>query len=77
MGSQRVEHALAAKQQQALLQGILPTGDGTQVSHIAGGVFTIWAPREAQNSNSSDQMSLAVDTNLLERSSLYRFASAR
>ena len=41
MGSQRVEHALAAKQQQALLQGILPTGDGTQVSHIAGGVFTI------------------------------------
>ena len=32
---------------QALLQGIFPT-QGTQVSHIAGRFFTIWATREAQ-----------------------------
>ena len=32
----------------ALLQGIFPTQDRTQVSHIAGGFFTIWATREAR-----------------------------
>ena len=32
----------------ALLQGIFPTQDQTQVSCIAGGFFTIWATREAQ-----------------------------
>ena len=31
----------------ALLQGILPTRDGTQVSRIAGGFFTSWATKEA------------------------------
>ena len=30
-----------------LLQGIFPTRDGTLVSLIAGGFFTIWATREA------------------------------
>ena len=33
----------------ALFQGIFPTRDQTHVSHIAGGFFTIWATREAQN----------------------------
>ena len=33
----------------SLSQGIFPTRDQTQVSHIAGGFFTSWAPREAQN----------------------------
>ena len=32
----------------ALLQGIFLTRDWTQVSHIAGEFFTIWATREAQ-----------------------------
>ena len=32
----------------ALLQGIYPTQDWTQVSHIAGRFFTNWATREAQ-----------------------------
>ena len=32
----------------SLLQGIFPTQDGTQVSWITGGFFTIWAPREVQ-----------------------------
>ena len=32
----------------SLLQGIFPTQDRTQVSHIAGGFFTSWATREAQ-----------------------------
>ena len=32
----------------SLLQGIFPTQDQTQVSHIAGGLFTSWATREAQ-----------------------------
>ena len=32
----------------ALLQGIFPTQDQTQVSHSAGRFFTIWAPWEAQ-----------------------------
>ena len=31
----------------ALLQGIFPTQDWTQVSRIAGGFFTVWATREA------------------------------
>ena len=31
----------------ALLQGIFPPRDRTQVSHTAGGFFTIWATREA------------------------------
>ena len=31
----------------SLLQGIFPTQDGTQVSHIAGGFFTSWATRES------------------------------
>ena len=31
----------------ALLQGIFPTRDQTQVFHIAGRFFTIWATREA------------------------------
>ena len=31
----------------ALLQGIFPTQDQTQVSYIAGRFFTIWATREA------------------------------
>ena len=31
------------------LQGIFPTRDQTQVSHIAGGFFTSWATREAKN----------------------------
>ena len=31
----------------ALLQGIFPTRDWTQVSHTAGGVFSIWTTREA------------------------------
>ena len=31
----------------ALLQGIFPNQDQTQVSHSAGGFFTIWATREA------------------------------
>ena len=31
-----------------LLQGNLPTRDQTQVSHIAGGFFTSWAPREEE-----------------------------
>ena len=30
------------------LQGIFPTQDQTQVSHIVGRFFTIWAMREAQ-----------------------------
>ena len=30
------------------LQGIFPTQDQTQVSHIVGRFFTIWATREAQ-----------------------------
>ena len=29
-------------------RGIFPVGDQTQVSHIAGRFFTIWATREAQ-----------------------------
>ena len=33
----------------ALFHGILPNRDPTQVSCIAGGFFTIWATREAQN----------------------------
>ena len=33
----------------SLLQEIFPTRDHTQVSHIAGGFFTSWATREAQN----------------------------
>ena len=32
----------------ALLQVIFPPRDQTQVSHIAGGFFTVWATREAQ-----------------------------
>ena len=32
----------------ALLQGIFPTRNQTQVSHFAGGFFTVWATREAQ-----------------------------
>ena len=32
----------------ALLQGIFPTQDWTQIFQIAGGFFTIWATREAQ-----------------------------
>ena len=32
----------------SLLQGIFPTQDQTQVSHIAGRFFTSWATREAQ-----------------------------
>ena len=32
----------------ALLQGIFPTQDRTQVSHTAGGFFTILATMEAQ-----------------------------
>ena len=32
----------------SLLQGIFPTRDQTQVSHIAGRLFTIWATREVQ-----------------------------
>ena len=32
----------------SLLQGIFPTQDWTQVSHIAGGFLTGWATREAQ-----------------------------
>ena len=32
----------------ALIQGIFPTQDGTQVSRIAGRFFTVWAIREAQ-----------------------------
>ena len=32
------------------LQGVFPTKDQTQVSHIPGGFFTIWATREAQES---------------------------
>ena len=32
----------------SLHQGIFPTQDWTQVSHIAGGFFTIWVTREAQ-----------------------------
>ena len=32
----------------ALLQGIFQPRDQTQVSHIAGGFFTSWATREAQ-----------------------------
>ena len=31
----------------SLLQEIFPTQGSTQVSHIAGGFFTIWATREA------------------------------
>ena len=31
-----------------LLQGIFPTQGKTQVPHVAGGFFTIWATREAQ-----------------------------
>ena len=31
----------------SFLQGIFPTRDWTQVSHIAGGFFTNWATREA------------------------------
>ena len=31
----------------SLLQGIFPTQDRTQVSHIAGGFFTSWATGEA------------------------------
>ena len=33
----------------SLLQGIFPTRDWTQVSHIASGFFTSWATREAHN----------------------------
>ena len=33
-----------------LLQGIFQPRDWTQVSHIAGGFFTVWATREAHNS---------------------------
>ena len=33
---------------QALLPGIFPTQDWTQVSQIAGGFFTIWGTRETQ-----------------------------
>ena len=36
----------------ALLQGIFPTRDRTQVSHIVGRFFTIWATRKAQRSMS-------------------------
>ena len=32
----------------SLLQGTFPTQDQTQVSHIAGGLFTSWIIREAQ-----------------------------
>ena len=32
----------------SLLQGIFPTQYQTQVSHILGGFFTVWATREAQ-----------------------------
>ena len=32
----------------SLLQGIFQPRDRTQVSHIAGGFFTSWATREAQ-----------------------------
>ena len=32
----------------ALLQGIFQPRNQTQVSHIAGGLFTVWATREAQ-----------------------------
>ena len=32
----------------SLFQGIFPTQDQTQVSRIAGGFFTSWATREAQ-----------------------------
>ena len=32
----------------SLLQGILPTQEGTQVSCIAGGFFIVWATREAR-----------------------------
>ena len=31
----------------ALLQGIFPTRDKIQVSHIADGFFTVWSTREA------------------------------
>ena len=32
----------------SLFQGIFPTQDRTQVSHIAGGFFTSWATKEIQ-----------------------------
>ena len=45
----------------ALLQGIFPPQDQTQVSCIAVGFFTIWATREAQEV----QDSLVSETLLL------------
>ena len=33
----------------SLLQGIFPTRDWTQVSHIAGGFFTSWATRKPKD----------------------------
>ena len=40
----------------ALLQGIFPTQDRTQVSHIAGGFFTLWATRVALDTYTSGQI---------------------
>ena len=40
----------------SLLQGIFLTRDQTQVSHIAGRFFTIWATREAPNIPQSREM---------------------
>ena len=40
----------------ALLQGIFPTQDQTQIFHIAGGFFTVWATGEAQRYVSEKQI---------------------
>ena len=39
----------------AFLQGIFPTQESNQVSHIAGGFFITWATRETPELNSTAQ----------------------
>ena len=45
-----------------ILQGIFPTRDWTLVSHIAGGFFTVWPPREALIKVKWGQEGRLVDT---------------
>ena len=48
----------------ALLRGIFPTRDWTQVSHIADGLFTIWATREVFTTSTSKTMILFYFNNV-------------
>ena len=50
-----------------LLQGICPTRDWTQVSCITGGLFTVWATREApQNSHLPQKFSVKESICILQ-----------